>query len=215
MLIFSLRNEHNKQVESTSRIRNGLTQGTHAFFQKTGFIHIHTPVITSTRTGSGTTCINTGKHLRVKPEETAAEKAEKKKVRGRGNKIGVDAVKVAIKEKSRRIEELRRSDSNRDAIDSAIEDLKNAKNLAMELEQKKHNSLYLSMSAGLHLENYGCGLSSVYSLGPVFQAAPITGHNSQKKTADLSEMWVVEVNLAFSELEVSLYKNGRCWFFYI
>ncbi|MBA0821498.1 hypothetical protein Goarm_018352, partial [Gossypium armourianum] len=57
---------------------------------------------------------------------------------------------------------------------------------------------YLSVSGRLHLESYACALGNVYSFGPRFRAEK-TGSIKQ-----VAEMWVVEVEIAFSQLEVIL-----------
>ncbi|MQL68850.1 hypothetical protein Taro_001119 [Colocasia esculenta] len=198
-------------VASITRIRNGLSTATNAFFQANGFLHVQMPVITTTS------------HFGEGPERfqvtTLLKNTNKSKEIGRKNDealINLDVVRAAIKDKSRRIDELKRSNSNREALAIALEDLKKANELAFQLEMSQTSNsgaslkiekvdfskdffsqpAYLSVSAGLHLESYACALSSVYTFGPVFQA------KTSESTKDLAEMWMVEAELAFSELEV-------------
>lgn len=122
--------------------------------------------------------------------------------------VNLDVVRSAIDEKIRRIEELKRSNSNAEVLSAALRDLGRANELAHQLETQQNGGkvdfsedffsqpAYLSTSAGLHLESYACALCNVYTFGPVFQA------RAPKSPACLAEMWMVEVELAFSELEV-------------
>ncbi|KAG4137816.1 hypothetical protein ERO13_D07G095300v2 [Gossypium hirsutum] len=66
---------------------------------------------------------------------------------------------------------------------------------------------YLSVSGRLHLESYACALGNVYSFGPRFRAEK-TGSIKQ-----VAEMWVVEVEIAFSQLEDSMKCAEDCFKF--
>ncbi|KAM1044275.1 hypothetical protein FF1_035389 [Malus domestica] len=57
---------------------------------------------------------------------------------------------------------------------------------------------YLTASGRMHLESYACALGNVYSFGPRFRAEK---GESPKHAA---EMWMLEVELAFSELEEAI-----------
>ncbi|KAM2798714.1 hypothetical protein COP2_003884 [Malus domestica] len=57
---------------------------------------------------------------------------------------------------------------------------------------------YLTSSGRMHLESYACALGNVYSFGPRFRAEK---GESPKHAA---EMWMIEVELAFSELEEAI-----------
>ena len=128
--------------------------------------------------------------------------------------VSLEFIKASIIEKSNRVEELNRSDSNREALLAALQDLQKANQLALQMEEKQKaissevgqldyskdffsRPAYLSVSAGLYLESYACALSSVYTFGPIFRA------EASQSTKQLAEMWMVEVELAFAELEVS------------
>lgn len=127
--------------------------------------------------------------------------------------VDLQAFRAAIREKSKRIDELRRSDSNKEALSAAEQDLQRSKELVLMLEKQQQSTapsageldfsndffsrpVYLSASAGLHLESYACGLSSVYTIGPVFQT------DESKSAEKLAEMWMIEAELAFTELQV-------------
>ncbi|KAK6163674.1 hypothetical protein DH2020_000538 [Rehmannia glutinosa] len=55
---------------------------------------------------------------------------------------------------------------------------------------------YLTVSGRLHLESYASALGNVYSFGPRFRA------NKFDSKKFLAEMWMVELEMAFSELEL-------------
>ncbi|XP_073117324.1 asparagine--tRNA ligase, cytoplasmic 2 [Elaeis guineensis] len=193
-------------VASVTRIRNILSYGTHRFFQNNGFLYVHMPIITTT---DSRVC---GKMFHVTTLFSKSDDREKLMTTDDHEGINLEVVKAAIREKSSRIEELKRSDSNREALLDAQRDLQKANKLALQLEKRqKSTSLrvegvnftndffsrpaFLSLSTRLHLESYACALSSVYTFGPVFQA------DDSQSPRHLAEMWMVEVELAFAELE--------------
>ncbi|RWR87176.1 asparagine--tRNA ligase, cytoplasmic 1 isoform X3 [Cinnamomum micranthum f. kanehirae] len=54
---------------------------------------------------------------------------------------------------------------------------------------------YLSASAQLHIESYACALGSVYAFGPAFRT------KNSHSPRHLAECWMVELGMAFAELE--------------
>ncbi|RZR87475.1 hypothetical protein BHM03_00014906 [Ensete ventricosum] len=129
--------------------------------------------------------------------------------------VDLEAFKAAVQEKRSRIDELGRGGNNREALVAAEQDLERSMELVRVLEEQRKTAsvyvgvvklsddffgraVYLSTSAGLHLESYACALSGVYTIGPVFQADDDESQSAKK----LAEMWMVEVELAFAELEV-------------
>ncbi|ONK78200.1 uncharacterized protein A4U43_C02F15580 [Asparagus officinalis] len=194
---------------SVARIRNSLFNATHLFFQSNGFLHVHMPIITtmSSRADAKMFQVSTLLNKLVDIEKTD-EKNDKED-------INIEVVKDAIKEKSARIEELKRTDSNKEALIGALQDLQKAHELALQLEEKQQSKAlsvmdkildfskdfflrraYLSTSPELHLESYACALSSVYTFGPTFEA-----DKDVKAAKNLAERWTIDVALAFAELE--------------
>ncbi|RWW81031.1 hypothetical protein BHE74_00010602 [Ensete ventricosum] len=129
--------------------------------------------------------------------------------------VDLEAFKAAVQEKRSRIDELGRGGNNREALVAAEQDLERSMELVRVLEEQRKTAsvyvgvvklsddffgraVYLSTSAGLHLESYACALSGVYTIGPVFQVDDDESQSAKK----LAEMWMVEVELAFAELEV-------------
>ncbi|KAG1363413.1 Asparagine--tRNA ligase, cytoplasmic 1 [Cocos nucifera] len=197
---------HRTMVASVNRIRNVLSYATHMFFQNNGFLYVHMPVITTT---DSRVC---SKMFHITTLFSKSDDMEKLIKTSDDERINLEVVKAAIREKRNRIDELKRSDSNKEALLDAQRDLQKANELALQLEKQQKSALvkigevdfsndffscpaYLSFSMKLHLESYACALSSVYTFGPIFQA------DDSQSSRHLAEMWMVEAELAFSELE--------------
>ncbi|KAG5586489.1 hypothetical protein H5410_046923 [Solanum commersonii] len=195
-------------VASVMRIHNALTWATHGFFQDQGFLHVQVPILTSTDSEGFsekfvvTTLLNKGKNYdQISSTENAG--------------VSIEAIRASIKEKSKKVEELNRTNSNKEALFAAQQDLKKTQELVSQLESRqKANSgvtietrkfdfskdffarqTYLTVSGRLHLESQACGLGNVYSFGPRFQAV-----KSESKKS-LAETWMVDVEMAFTEIE--------------
>ncbi|TVU50591.1 hypothetical protein EJB05_01968, partial [Eragrostis curvula] len=176
-------------VASTVRVRSELIHATHVFFQTNGFFHVNTPIITTTAAG------DRSKMFRVMCLLSKSD--------DRG--ITPEVVRTSIEAKKKQIEALKRSESNKEALEAAELDLQRANHLARQLEQGEGNTdfaddffqrpAYLSPSHTLHLETYACALSSVYTLSPAFQAESLEPHKH------LTERWTIDAELAFAELE--------------
>ncbi|KAF5726555.1 hypothetical protein HS088_TW22G00234 [Tripterygium wilfordii] len=195
-------------VASVMRIRSALTSASHTFFQNNEFLHVQVPIITSTD------CDGFSEKFQVTTlfgKEGKLGEPNAKDTEG----VSLEVVKAAIKEKSSLVEELKRSDSNKEALITAVQDLRKANELASQLEarekSKQRTSLktdtvkipkdffssqtYLTVSGRLHLESYACALGNVYSFGPRFCA------DRTVSTKQAAEMWMVEIEMAFSQLE--------------
>ncbi|XP_023004185.1 asparagine--tRNA ligase, cytoplasmic 2-like [Cucurbita maxima] len=195
-------------VASVMRIHNALTFATHTFFQNHGFLYVQLPTITTTDSEGFSEKFHVTTRA-GKSEDKKIEPTEDKETDG----VSLETVKAAAVEKRNIVKELERSESNREALAAAVQDLKKTNELALQLEargkqksqlkkDKVHISenffpqeTYLTVSGQLHLETYACALGNVYSCGPRFRADRIV---SAKHAA---EMWMVEVEIAFAELE--------------
>lgn len=183
------------------RIRSALTCAMHKFFQENNFHHVTMPVITTIPIKDHHTAF----HITQLISSSIHDKSQ-------DDGITLEGIRAAIKEKTKRIEELNRSNSNKEAVFTAEQDLKAANELAKKLEneEKKMGKIvkvdfskdyfgseaHLSVDAGLHLESYACALGAVYHFGPVFQSVE---HQLNKS---LAEMWVVNAEQGFAKLEV-------------
>ncbi|XP_042497492.1 asparagine--tRNA ligase, cytoplasmic 2 [Macadamia integrifolia] len=194
-------------VASVTRIRNALTYATHTFFQNNDFLHVHVPIITTTD----------AKGFSEKFQVTCLSGKADKESKETNDIVAVnlEVVRGAIKEKGNKVDELKRSDSNREALFAALQDLKKANELALQLEAQEKSKprtlsrvvevdfskdffgrqAYLTVSGQLHLESYACALGNVYTFGPTFQA------EKTQNIQHLAESWVVELEMAFSDLE--------------
>lgn len=191
-----------------TRVHSALTLASHTFLQYHGFQYVQVPVITTT-TGFG-------EMFRVTTLVGKTDDKEEKKPVKEKDGFSIDTVKAAIKEKTRLIDHLKRSDSNREAVVAAVHDLKKTSDLASQLEMKQKSKTgtlvksekldfskdffgrdaYLTSSGRFHLESYASALGKVYTFGPRFIADKIDN------ARHLAEMWSVETEMAFSELDV-------------
>ncbi|KAL1340866.1 hypothetical protein HN51_027329 [Arachis hypogaea] len=190
-------------VATVMRIRNALSFATHSFFNGQGFLDVHLPIITTTD------CEGFGKLFQVAGLEQKADKQKLSTIHETDG-VSLDIVKAAAKEKSNIVETLKRTESNREALAAAVQDLRKTNELVSQLEaiEKKNlkslsskdevvdasRDLFLTVSGRLHLESYACALGNVYSFGPRFQA------DKTDSAKHASEMWMVEVEMAFSQL---------------
>ncbi|XP_057511967.1 asparagine--tRNA ligase, cytoplasmic 2 [Actinidia eriantha] len=195
-------------VASVTRIHDALTQATHTFFMNNGFLYVQMPIITATD------CDGFSDKFQVTTllgRETKKELVTMDASEG----ISLESVRASISEKSKQVEELQRTDSNREALAAAIQDIRKTNELVAQLEAREKSRLgtsvrtemvnfsedffprqtYLTVSGRLHLESYACALGNVYSFGPRFRA-----QKSESKK-HVAEMWMVELEMAFSQLE--------------
>jgi asparaginyl-tRNA synthetase len=198
---------HAIQVASVTRISNALTFASHTFFQNHGFLYMQVPIITTTDSeGFTEKFVATTLFGKV-------GKMEKSNAITETEGISLEVIKSAVKEKSNLVEELKRSESNREALAAALQDLRKTNELASQLEAKEKSKpgtslkvervnfsedffscqTYLTVSGRLHLESYACALGNVYSVGPRFEA------DCAKPVAEMS---MIEIEMAFSQLEV-------------
>ncbi|EXB84507.1 Asparagine--tRNA ligase, cytoplasmic 2 [Morus notabilis] len=184
-------------VASVMRIRSALTFAAHTFSQNRGFLCVQVPVITTTDSEGFS---KTFKVTTVLEDEEV---------------VSLEVVKAAMREKKKIVEDLKRTDSNQEALDVAIQDLEKTTDLASQLEAREKHSksksssikadkkpqeffsrqAHLTVSGRLHLESYACSLGNVYAFGPRFSASKV------ESPKHIAEMWTVEIEMAFSQLE--------------
>ncbi|KAE8037772.1 hypothetical protein FH972_010334 [Carpinus fangiana] len=193
-------------VASVTRISNALTFASHTFFHNHGFLYMQVPIITTTDSEGFT------EKFLVTTLFGKAGKMGKSNAITEIEGISLEVIKSAVKEKGNLVEELKRSDSNKEALAAAVQDLRKTNELASQLEAKEKSKpgsslkvenvnfsedffscqTYLTSSGRLHLESYACALGNVYSIGPRFQA------DCAKPVAEMS---MIEIEMAFSQLE--------------
>ncbi|KAK2971399.1 hypothetical protein RJ640_025349 [Escallonia rubra] len=199
-------------VASVVRIRNALTQATHTFFKNQEFLYVEVPIITTTDSegSSEKFHVTTLLSKEIKKEEPITMDDTKG--------VTFEAVKASIMEKNKQVEELKRTESNKEALAAAIQDLHKTNELALQLEAREKSKpeaylktekfrysedyfsreTYLTVNGRLHLESYACALGNVYSFGPRFRA-----ERSESKKL-VAEMWMIELEMALSQLEEAI-----------
>jgi len=194
-------------ISAVARISNALAYATHTFFNKHGFLYVHTPIVTTID------CEGAGKTFQV---TTLLSEAD------------VEAAKLVVKEKGIRrrlvlqwmnlkklvVSKLKSAKADKE-INAAVDELKKAKENVSKLEERSKlqpdiprkdgkvdytqdffaRQAFLTVSGQLQAESYACALSSVYTFGPTFRAE--NSHTSRH----LAEFWMVEPEIAFADLE--------------
>ncbi|KAJ0234091.1 Asparagine--tRNA ligase [Hirschfeldia incana] len=191
-------------VGSVTRVHSALTLASHTFLQNNGFQYVQVPVITTT---------GVGEMFRVTTLIGETDDKDEKKYVNEKDGSSVDTVKAAVKEeKIRLIDHLKRSDNNGEAKVASAHDLKKTSVHESQLEMKQNPKTaatlikpekvdffgceaYLTVSGRFHLESYASALGKVYTFGPRFIA------DKTDDTRHLAEMWNVETEIAFSELD--------------
>ncbi|PON75098.1 Asparagine-tRNA ligase [Parasponia andersonii] len=194
-------------VASVMRIRSALTFAAHTFSQNQGFLCVQVPIITATDSEgfSEKFRVTTGFNNVGKEEPKFIDDTEG---------VSLEVVKSAIKEKSKIVEDLKRTDSNSEALIAATKDLQKTTELASHLEAREKSKpknwpkadnkaseeffssqIHLTVSGRLHLESFACSLGNVYAFGPRFRA------NKLESVKQVAETWMFEMEMAFSQLE--------------
>ncbi|KAJ4966132.1 hypothetical protein NE237_017981 [Protea cynaroides] len=197
-------------ISAVARIRNALAYATHTFFQKHGFLYVHTPIITTSD------CEGAGEMFQVTTLFSDAEKLEKElKQNPPPSESEIEAAKLLVKEKGDIVSQLKSAKANKEAINAAVSELTRAKDSLARLEERSKlkpglpekdgkidysrdffaRQAFLTVSGQLQVEGFACALSSVYTFGPTFRAEH--SHTSRH----LAEFWMVEPEIAFADLK--------------
>ncbi|KAI3967664.1 hypothetical protein MKX01_039574, partial [Papaver californicum] len=197
-------------MSAVARLRNALTYATHTFFQKHGFLHVHTPIITTTSDWEGS-----GESFQVTTLFSETEKLELKES-PLPSEDEVKAAKLLVKMKREAAAELILSNASKGEINTAVSKLALSIEKLIKLEERStlkasllpqkdgkinYSSDFFSRPAFLvgsgqvQLETFACALSNVYTFGPTLRA-----ENSQS-FRHLAEFWMVEPEMAFADLE--------------
>lgn len=199
------------QISAVARIRNALAYATHTFFQKHGFLYVHTPIITTSD------CEGAGEMFQVTTLIAEAEKLEKDLIKNPPpTESDLEAERLVVKEKGDIVAQLKSAKASKQDIGASVAELKKAKENLAKLEERSKlkpgipqkngkidytqdffaRQAFLTVSGQLQVESFVCSLSSVYTFGPTFRAE--NSHTSRH----LAEFWMVEPEIAFAELEV-------------
>lgn len=197
-------------ISAVARIRNALAYATHTFFQKHGFLYVHTPIITTSD------CEGAGEMFQVTTLISEADKAEKELIKNPPpSEAEIEAAKLLVKEKGEAVAQLKSAKASKADITASVAELTKAKEKLSKLEERfklkpgipqkdgkidyDHDffarQAFLTVSGQLQVETYACAVSSVYTFGPTFRAEQ--SHTSRH----LAEFWMVEPEIAFADLK--------------
>ncbi|XP_027341292.1 asparagine--tRNA ligase, cytoplasmic 1 isoform X1 [Abrus precatorius] len=196
-------------ISAVARIRNALAYATHTFFNKHGFLYVHTPIITTSD------CEGAGEMFQVTTLLSEAERLEKElKQNPPPSEADVEAARVVVQEKGEIVSQLKSAKASKQEIGAAVDELKKSKENFSKVEERSNlkpgvpekdgkvdygkdffaRQAFLTVSGQLQVESYACALSSVYTFGPTFRAE--NSHTSRH----LAEFWMVEPEIAFADL---------------
>ncbi|KAL7240018.1 hypothetical protein ACSBR2_005810 [Camellia fascicularis] len=197
-------------ISAIARIRNALAYATHTFFQKHGFLYVHTPIITTSD------CEGAGEMFQVTTLINDAEKLEKELIKNPPPSEGdLESAMLLVKDKGEAVAQLKSAKTSKEEINAAVAELTKAKENLSKLEERSKlkpgipqkdgkidysldffaRQAFLTVSGQLQVETFACCLSSVYTFGPTFRAEH--SHTSRH----LAEFWMVEPEIAFADLE--------------
>ncbi|XP_047175234.1 asparagine--tRNA ligase, cytoplasmic 1-like isoform X2 [Vigna umbellata] len=198
-------------ISAVARIRNALAYATHTFFNKEGFLYVHTPIVTTSD------CEGAGEMFQVTTLLSEAERLEKELLQNPPpTEADVAAARLVVKEKGDVVSQLKAAKATKPEIGAAVDQLKKAKESLAKVEERSKlkpgipkkddgkvdygkdffaRQAFLTVSGQLQVESYVCALSSVYTFGPTFRAE--NSHTSRH----LAEFWMVEPEIAFAELK--------------
>ncbi|XAR53411.1 Asparagine--tRNA ligase [Bertholletia excelsa] len=118
-------------ISAIARIRNALAYATHTFFQKHGFLYIHTPIITTSD------CEGAGEMFQVTTLISDAEKLEKELVKNpRPSEADLEAAKLLVTEKGEGVAQLKSAKASKKEISAALAELTKAKEDFSKLEER-------------------------------------------------------------------------------
>ncbi|KAE9448734.1 hypothetical protein C3L33_19362, partial [Rhododendron williamsianum] len=154
-------------ISAIARIRNALAYATHTFFQKHGFLYVHTPIITTSD------CEGAGEMFQVTTLISDAEKLEKELIKNPPpSEADVEAAKLLVTEKGEAVSQLKSAKANKETITAAIAELTKAKESLSKLEERfkltrREDRLlqdffarqaFLTVSGQLQVETFACAL---------------------------------------------------------
>ena len=114
-----------------ARIRNALAYATHTFFNKEGFLYVHTPIVTTSD------CEGAGEMFQVTTLLSEAERLEKELLQNPPpSEADVEAARVVVQEKGEVVSQLKAAKASKQEIGAAVDQLKKAKESLAKVEEK-------------------------------------------------------------------------------
>lgn len=195
-------------IAAVARIRSALSYATHTFFNKNGFMYVHTPCITQSD------CEGAGEMFQVTTLLGAADEAVANEP-APPSAADVDAARAKVTEAGDAVKAAKDA-GDKDAVKPAVDAMLRLKTELADMEKaaRKIGGLFrtpdgkidyahdffseptfLTVSGQLNVETYACALTSVYTFGPTFRA------ENSNTTRHLAEFWMIEPELAFADLK--------------
>ena len=199
-------------IAAVARIRNCLAFATHDFFQRSGFLYVHTPLITTSD------CEGAGEMFQVTTLLAGADAAAAAAPAG-APADDLDALRAAASAAGSVVkaakEAAKAPGADAAALPAALSALAAAKAAVAAAEERARavgglprtaaggvdyakdffgQKAFLTVSGQLQGEIYACSLSSVYTFGPTFRA------ENSHTTRHLAEFWMIEPEIAFAQL---------------
>jgi asparaginyl-tRNA synthetase len=198
-------------ISCIARIRHSLAVATHTFFDKNGFMWVHTPIITTSD------CEGAGEMFQVTTLFSEAERNDRElAIHPPPSLREVEAAQAAVAKNAEIVKELKAQKKSKKELEPAVQALMKAKETCAQLEA--HASMkpglprtddervdyskdffarqaFLTVSGQLQVETFACALSNVYTFGPTFRA------ENSHTTRHLAEFWMIEPEIAFADLE--------------
>ena len=125
------------------RISNALAFATHTFFQNLGFLYVQVSIITTTD------CEGFSEKFQVTNLLGKADIKVKPNTRNDTDGVSPEVIKSAVKEKSKVIEELKKSESNKEELTVAVQDFHKTNELASQLEAREISKPGTSLKADI------------------------------------------------------------------
>lgn len=214
-------------ISALARIRNALAYATHTFFQKHGFLYVHTPIITTSDCeGAGemfqvTTLINEAekleKELKDNPPPTESDvKAAEELVQVKGETVThLKSEKASLGKDGDGVAEINKK------ISAAVGDLKRAKENLAKLEERFKLGERCKHSAGIPKRDGKIDYSADFfarqafltvsgqlqvetyacALSSVYTFGPTFRAEHSHTSRHLSEFWMVEPEIAFADIK--------------
>eukprot|EP00299_Pterocystis_sp_00344_P008083 c2916_g1_i1.p1 GENE.c2916_g1_i1~~c2916_g1_i1.p1 ORF type:complete len:647 (+),score=137.77 c2916_g1_i1:1-1941(+) len=192
-------------ISAIVRIRNALSFATHEFFQKNGFLYIHTPILTSSD------CEGAGEMFNVTTLLAGANEA----VKNPPKQSDVPELEAQVAQLTTHLEQLKVKKAKELELQTTSNQLGEAKKKLEDLKTRLGavggiprnpdgtvdyskdffgKPAFLTVSGQLQVESFACSMSSVYTFGPTFRAE--YSHTSRH----LAEFWMIEPEISFCDL---------------
>ena len=193
-------------IAAIARIRSALSYATHTFFNKNGFLYVHTPCITQSD------CEGAGEMFQVTTLLGAADEASGDTTPSTAD---LEALKAKVTEAGDAVKEAKAA-GDKDAVKPKVDAMLKLKAELAEAEKAARKvggifrtaegkidyahdffsePTFLTVSGQLNVETYACALTSVYTFGPTFRA------ENSNTTRHLAEFWMIEPEIAFADLQ--------------